>query len=81
MASSTRPALVVGYCIAHYQRWAPLTPRYDGYCKQVLAVLPGGDLLGANNYGGSGPGGYYHDLVCYRSLACPPLARSKPGPK
>lgn len=58
-----------GRCIARWenQRWVPLTPRDDGYCKQVLAVLPGGDLLGANSYGG--PGGYYKDLVRYRTPA------------
>ena len=70
----SRAGSVEARCIARWdgQRWLPLVPRELNYCKQVLAILPGGDLLGANSYGGYG--GYYKDLLRYHAPAPQPAA-------
>ena len=65
-------------CLARWdgKAWHPLVARDQGYCKALMAIMPNGDVLGANNYGGPGAGGYYKDLVRYTGQGWLPLAGS-----
>ena len=66
-------------CLARWdgKAWHPLVARDQGYCKALLAIMPTGEVLGANNYGGLGPGGYYQDLVRYANQRWLSLASSR----